>query len=336
MPVYILFLLSAYWPMPNFCLRLTPLLLAVIPFAAGCHSQSDAIAVIPRTTATPLWEPMHQGIVETARQDKISVYWNAPPNEAYVEQQMELYATLQRRHYRGFILSPDETLAARTAVQETIERGVPVVIVDDELGPPPSPRLSYVRNDEAAGTMLAAQTISRLLHGKGSIAIIGIIPRSEASLTREDAFEKALTQVAPSIHISIRRFGDTFITHQQQIAQEVLTGSEPVDAIVALSGIATRGAYYAKLASEPRSKIAIVGFDQDLLMPLETGDVDAIIAQDTRTIGRIAMRNLDAEIHQETVPGITLVSPILLTRDNVQAPSNQPLFSYSIFRWSGS
>ena len=308
-------------------------LTALVLSASGCHAHEDRIAVIPRTTATLLWEPMHQGIMEAARQHGVHVYWNAPPDEGDTEKQMGLYGSLQRGGYRGFIFSPDETLAARSAVLDTVGSGIPVVIVDDELGPSPSQGLSYVSNDEAAGALMAARQVLYLLHGRGTIAVTGIIPKSESSISRDEAFEQTLGTVAPGVRIVERQFGDTVLTHQEQIAQQIMLRPDPVDMIVALSATATRGAYYAKLSAAGHPSVAIIGFDQDLVLPLETGDVDAIIGQDTRTIGRIAMQNLEAQMRGERVPGITRVPPILLTRETMASGTAKRLLEFPEYSW---
>ena len=107
-----------------------------------------------------------------------------------------------------------------------------------------------------------------------------------------------------------------------------------MDAIIALTSAATRGVYYAKLVSEPPSHVVILGFDQDLLLPLQTGDVDSIVVQNTREIGRIAMRNLQAQMRGETVQAITLVPPILLTRENLDSSAITQLWEYPLYRWS--
>lgn len=312
----------------------TVVALAAIYLAIGCNKRPAEIAVIPRTTATLLWEPMHLGIAEEARGSGLRVYWNAPPDEGDTEKQISLYNAVQEKGFRGIIFAPDETLASRSIVLHTVQSGTPVVIVDDELGPLPGPRLSYVSNDEAVGATLAAQRIAYILKDHGEIAIIGIDPRSEGALSREEDFEKALATSAPGIKVVVRQFGDSVITHQQQIAQEILGRTNKVDAIVALTATATRGAYYAKLASAPRSTVFIVGFDQGLLFPLRTGDVDSVIVQNTREIGSIAMHNLQMEMKGEKVNGLTLVPPVLLTRNNLDAPAIAGLWQFPLYHWS--
>jgi ribose transport system substrate-binding protein len=165
-------------------------------------------------------------------------------------------------------------------------------------------------------------------------AVIGISPRLESGILREESFEKALSSTAPNIHIEIRRYGDSVVTHQQQIADEILKRSQHVDAIVALTGTATRGAYFAKIATDAPSLVKIVGFDQDLLLPIQSGDVDSVVVQNTRAIGQVAMRNLDAQLRGEAVKGMTLVSPMLLTQETSRTPEIRSLWEFVRYPWS--
>ncbi len=300
----------------------------------SCREQPSTIGVIPRTTGTLLWEPMHLGVAEVARAGGFHVYWNAPADEGDTEKQLSLISQSLSRQYRGLIVAPDETFASRSLVLRAAKEQRPVVIVDDELGPPPGPFLSYVSNDEAAGARMAADRIAKLLHGSGSVAVLGISPRLESGILREESFEKALLSVAPGVRIEVRRYGDSVVTHQQQIAEEVLSGPRHIDAVVALTATATLGVYFAKLTASTPSKVQIVGFDQGLLLPVESGEVDSIIVQNTRRIGQIAMQNVSAALRGEKVDGVTLVSPMLLTRETIDAPQIKAQWEFSRYPWS--
>jgi len=314
------------------------LLFAVLPCAVlqltACHKAPARIAVLPRTTGTMLWEPMHMGADEAARQAGLNLYWNGPSFEGDTDKQLSLFDAEVAKGDQGLILAPIETQTARTAVLATVTRKIPVVVVDDELGPPPGPYLSYVTNDEAMGVDLAAQRIAHLLPHGGSIAIMGIHSRLESGVSREEAFEKALAMRAPTVRIAMRRFGDPIVTHQQQIAAQLLHGPEPINALVALTAAATRGAFYARLASDPKSSTPILGFDQDQLLPIQSGDVDAVIVQDTYQIGRIAMRNIADVLAHRPVVGLTLVPPLLLSRENLTPATVARLSAYASYNWS--
>jgi len=311
------------------------LTLACTIFSYGCREQTSTVEVIPRTTGTLLWEPMHLGVAEVARAKGLHVYWNAPSDEGDTEKQLRFINVSLTRRYRGLIFAPDETIASRSPVLQALKGGKPVVIVDDQLGPPPGPLLSYVSNDEEAGARLAADRIAKILHGSGSVAIIGISPRLESGILREGSFEKALSSIAPGVRVDVRRYGDSVVTHQQRIAEDILKGPRHIDAIVALTAIATHGAYLAKIAADSPSTIKIVGFDQGLLLPIQSGDVDSVVVQNTRKIGQIAMQNMDEQLRGENVRGLTLIPPMLLTKETIGAPEIRSLWEFAHYRWSG-
>jgi ribose transport system substrate-binding protein len=312
---------------------LSAVALSALALSGGCREDKKRISVIPPVTATLLWEPFHLGVAETARDSGLSVYWNGPSYEGDIEKQLSFLSSSIARPDSGIIFAPNETFASRSLILDAINRRVPVVIVDDELGPPPGDLLSYVSDDEKAGATLASERLAKLLQGKGTIAVIGISPRLEHGLSRVEDFERDLKRVAPGVRIAVRRFGDAVVTHQQQIAQEILKGPEHIDAIVAMTAIATRGAYFAKLASQPASSVLIIGFDQDMLLPIQSGEVDSVVVQNTREIGRAAMHNLEAQIRGDKVPGTTLVSPLLLTRETIESPAIKHLWEFTSYRW---
>lgn len=325
------------------------LLSLLVLLATGCRARMQQVAVIPRTTGTLLWEPMHQGVANAAAGQGVHLYWNAPSDEGDVQKQISLLAAhigSDRAgilgHLRaqfsnsdaGIIFAPDETLVSRSLILEAVRRQIPVVIFDDELGPTPGPYLSYVRNDEAAGARMAATCIAQLLHGKGQVAIMGINTRSEGGLTREGDFEQALHEVAPEVQIVVRKFGDQVVAHQQQIAQALNASGTHLDAVVTMTAAATRGAYYARITGNLPASVHIVGFDQDLLTPVREGAIDAVIAQDTPRLGQLAMKNLLHQMRGESVPGLTQAPPLLLTRQTIDTPQIKSLRAFSKYDWS--
>lgn len=272
---------------------------------------SHEVAVIPREAHSSLWDAVQRGIADDASQSRTRLAWSGPAEEDPEKQIAALEKAIED-HSQGVIVAPAETLAFRSPVLRAVRQGIPVVVVDDELGPQAGPLLSYVSTDEQAGAQMAAQEVAKVVGDHGSIAIMGISPRLESGLSRAELFESALHRYARGIQVQSRRFGDSVLTHEQQIAEVLLQRNEPVDAIVALTGTATRGAYYAKLASGAHPAVAIIGFDQDLPSALQSGAVTAIVVQDGRRIGQAAMAHLRAEMAGHPVEAHTQIAPLLL------------------------
>ena len=287
---------------------------------SACSRSSNTVAVIPRACGTALWEPEHAGATHMAHREGLSVYWNASPREDDVAGQIDFLEKIVARGYAGIILTPDQTLPLRTPIRRIVAKGLPIVVVGTNLGITPGPKLSYVLNDDTAGGQMAARRIGKILNGQGSIAILGINPQLTGITVRERSFEDTLEREFPNIQVVARRLGYYSVPQEQQVAEDILNRGKAVDAIVALSHISTRGAFYALVEFDKTRTIKLVGFDQDLMPPIRTGGIDSIVMERTYDMGRIAMEQMNAEIRGRPVPGVSVVSPLLMTRDNIDSP----------------
>jgi len=292
----------------------------VCVFSGSCARNPKLIAVIPRSCGTVLWEPEHAGVTHLAYKNGLQVYWNAPPREDDVEGQIALLDQVVGRSPSGIILTPDETLPLRTPVRRIVSRGLPMVVVGTNLGIAPTSKLSYVLNDDAAGGEMAARRLGNILKGSGSVAILGLNPQLTGIRDRERALENTLGKEFPNIHVVARRLGYYSVPQEQQTAEDLLNSGPAVDAIVALSTSSTRGAYYALVEFGKARAIKLIGFDQDLIPPLRTGGLDSVIMQRTYDMGHTAMTLLLAQLHGQGTPGVTVLPPILMTRDNLDTP----------------
>jgi ribose transport system substrate-binding protein len=72
-------------------------------------------------------------------------------------------------------------------------------------------------------------------------------------------------------------------------------------------------------SSGKSGRIRVIGCDQtlDLLFLLRQGLIDSLVVQDTRTMGYLAIGQIAAQQHGDSVPLKTLVQPSLVTRENV-------------------
>ena len=293
------------------------LFLAIV--CVACKRDPRTVAVIPRTCGTALWEPEHAGVAKVARSVGLNVYWNAPMRDDDTQTQISLVEKSVERGMAGIIVSPIQTLPLRTPIRRVVAKGIPVVVIDTELGIPTGPKLGYVLNDEQEGGRIAARRIGSILGGKGNIAIVGIQPELNSNTVRERSLESTLTIESPGIRIVARRLGLSSMPQEQHNAEQLLAENQSLDAIVALSLAATRGTYYALAEFGKVQTIKLVGFDQDLIPPIRDGGIDSVVVQNTFEMGRIAMELMQGEIHGGAGSAKVLVEPVLMTRDNVDS-----------------
>jgi ribose transport system substrate-binding protein len=285
----------------------------------SCHREAPAtIAVIPRTTATPLWESEHLGAKATAAQSGVHIYWNAPTSEDDIEGQIAMVEHVISGRYQGLVLAPDHPQALITPVRRAMSQGLQVVVVGSPLSVPPGGRLSYVLNDEDAGARIAAQRVGDVLHGKGTVALLGINPNVIGIVTRTRCLEQYFQKNYPNIHIVVKRMGSFNEPHEYQVAEETLVAHPNLDAIVALSSASVHGVLWA-ISDRQTSHVKVIAFDRDddPELMFDTPNLDSVVIEDTQKMGAEAVRQVLARHQGLPTPLVTQFEPVLLTRKNV-------------------
>jgi ribose transport system substrate-binding protein len=294
-------------------------LCAAVMVLSGCQKSLPTIAVIPRTCGTWLWEAEHTGVQRAAPAYGLHVYWNAPMRDDDVQGQIEILARALRRGVSGVIVSPVEALPLRTSVHNALQEGIPVVVVGTDLGLAPGKNLAYVLNDEQSGGQMAARRIGKLLKGQGSVAILGISKQLTSTAERARSLETTLAGEYPGIHVVFRSLALPTVSQEQQVAEKLLVQGGHVDAIVALTEASTRGAFYALTEFGRTMTTPLVGFDQNILAPIRTGEIDSVIIQNTYQMGRGAMKLMSEEINGGARQQYLMVQPELVTRETIDS-----------------
>ena len=272
-----------------------------------------------------MWVTEHVGVNEAAARHKVSVYWNGPTEEGDVEQQVVLAERAISDGNLGLILSPSNPFALNTVVQRALAAGMSVVILSNQLSLKPEKRLSFVLNDEEEAGRLAARRIGSVLHGRGKVLIIGVDSLSSGNPNRSSSFEAALSREAPDIQV-VDRLKGSFNFGQTELAAEKAIQAHPdLSAILSLSTTSTRGAVAAVRTTHSSDHILIVGcdFNLDLLFLLRQRVIDAIVAQNLRAMGNIAVDSIMADRKGLPVSPYTFVKPVLITRENIDDESIQ-------------
>jgi ribose transport system substrate-binding protein len=296
------------------------------------HRQPPVIAVIPRTCGTYLWEAEHTGVARMAPAYGLKVYWNGPMREDDIQGQIDILTEALDRGMRGVIISPIAALPLRVPVHKAVERGVPVVVVGTDLGLAPGKDLAYVVNDEERGGQMAARRIGKRLKGHGAVAILGINRELTSTAERALSVERTFAGEFPGITVVFRSLALPTVSQEQQVAEKMLVEGGHIDGIVALTEASTRGAFYALTEFNRTTTTPLVGFDQNLLAPIRTGEIDSVVIQDTDQMGRDAMQLMNEEIHGGANQARVVVEPKLVTKQTIDSPAIQKILILSWYK----
>jgi ribose transport system substrate-binding protein len=295
----------------------------------GCNSHAlRKIAVIPQTEGVLVWEAAHVGAEEAVQRRNAFVYWNAPTREDDVEAQISIIERITEEGFQGLVLAPDQALALVTPVRRVLSRAIPTVIISSPIAVPAGKNLFYILNDDEAGGRIAAQRVAGILRGSGRIAILGIDPDLAGIITRTRAFETFLAENYPRIRIVEKRLGSFNVPHEHQVAQEIMNFHPDLDMIVAMMGSSIEGTLSAVKTSNPDHRVRVIGFNS-YNWPLfdDNPDLDSVIQEDTRSMGKKAVELILDKLDGKPVPARTTIPPTVISRDNVDSAQVQEMWS---------
>ena len=291
---------------------------------AACRhgSTPPVIAVLSPVGPDQIWLDEHAGVLRAAARHGLRIYWNAPDHQDDVQRQIALVDQVTPDRYAGLVLAPAQQLALMLPVGRALARKLPIVVVSSSLTLPPGSQLAYVLNNEEQTGALAAASLVSALGSRGRIALLGLDPLQAGLMERTRSFEQHLQQQSPGLSITQRRLGNPDPLSSEQVASEVLSATPRVDAVLALTPSAGIGVYQAQQRLPGRRVVLVIcGQDSTLLPLLRSGALHALIAQDSYTMGAMAIDELVRMQRGLPVPARVELDPILITSANVNDPS---------------
>jgi ribose transport system substrate-binding protein len=298
---------------------------------AGCsRGHSHTIAVVPQTTAQEIWEAEHAGVAKALLGTQWKERWNGPSSETEVDRQIALVQQAIRQRDGGLIVAPDHPVALTTAVRMAAEDGMPVVVIDATLNLPPSLDVDYLLNDEQQTGELAADRIGTILHGHGTVAVLGETSALMDTVARAEAFRQSMVTHYPESTVLDPLPGRFRINLAEQDTEELLASHPQLDAIFTLTVGATRGVYRGLKLKQRIPQVRLVACDQDLdlLYYLRRGEIDSLVAENTFAMGYQAARLIAEHRGNEQQAGrLVRFAPRLVTRANVDTPEIQQMLN---------
>jgi ribose transport system substrate-binding protein len=280
------------------------------------------IAFIPKTEGAMLSEVAHFGARTAAESMKYRIYWNTPTAESDVAGQVSLIDRVARGKYKGLILAPNHSFAILTPLRRALAAGLPVVVVSAPLDLPTGDKLGYIINDDEMMGELAAAEISRLINGRGEIALVGLTRAAPGVANRARGAERFLASRFPEIRV-VRRAGGAYnIQSAEDQTNESIDLNPGLKAILSLTAASTRGAYAALKSRSLKQPIQLVGCEQDsdLIGYLDAGAIAAIAAEDAYRMGQRAVEYISGAWSGQPIPAMTVVPPLLITKRNLNSP----------------
>lgn len=128
------------------------------------------------------------------------------------------------------IISPNEAEPLTPIVEETFNKGIPVIVVDRKIATPSF--TAYVGGDNYQVGKMAGQYAASLLNGKGNIMEVTGLPKSTPAIERDKGFTDAI-KTFPGLQLTKRINGEWYRDVAKKEVAKVVATNPAVDLIFA-------------------------------------------------------------------------------------------------------
>jgi len=307
---------------------LAALVLSFVVGAVSAEAAKPRIAVVPKGTTHVFWKSVEAGARAAAADLDVEIVWKGPLKENDRGQQIAIVEQFVTEGVSAIVLAPLDAVALRRPVAMAAQRKIPVVIFDSALqGEPGKDFVSLVATDNRRGGELGGEKLGELLGGKGKVVLLRYQVGSASTDDREGGFAKAIAARPALELVSDNRYSGATAGEAKTAALNMLDTLKRADGIFCPNESSTFGMLLALRQHNLAGAKKFVGFDTSpaLIEALRKGEIDALVAQDPRTMGRRAVTAAVDRLQGRPVEPVIDTGAAVVTRDNVDSPEIQQI-----------
>jgi ribose transport system substrate-binding protein len=276
---------------------------------AETAGKSLTLAVIPKSTGGEFWETVEVGANDAAKELGVDIKWQGALTETEIAEQKKIIENMVNLGVDGIALAPLNPKAMQKDVENAVAAGIPVVIFDSAVDG--HAHTSFIATDNPTGGALGAKhLIEKLKDGGKKIVVLRFIQGTASTEDRARGFLDEMKQAGFDV-VADAYIEDGTVAGAKKTATNVLegfveNGKLAVDGIFACNLTATLGMAAALddlRKSGVSSDAVFVGFDSSprMVEELQSGNVDALIVQSPKKMGRLAVETLVKHLRNEPV-----------------------------------
>jgi len=304
------------------------LVLSFVVGAVSAEAAKPRIAVVPKGTTHVFWKSVEAGARAAAADLDVEIVWKGPLKENDRGQQIAIVEQFVTEGVSAIVLAPLDAVALRRPVAMAAQRKIPVVIFDSALqGEPGKDFVSLVATDNRRGGELGGEKLGDLLGGTGKVVLLRYQVGSASTDDREAGFAKAIAARPALELVSDNRYSGATAGEAKTAALNMLDTLKRADGIFCPNESSTFGMLLALRQHNLAGAKKFVGFDTSpaLIEALRKGEIDALVAQDPRTMGRRAVTAAVDRLQGRPVEPVIDTGAAVVTRDNVDSPEIQQI-----------
>ena len=286
---------------------------------AACGAKNDEIeiAVVLKTLSSEYWNYVKDGRDKAAAEFGIKVTVVGPGAESDIEPQVAMIEQQIGAGCDAIVCAPNDAGAAAAALQAAIDKGIPVLSVDTNVGIAGQTSFVGTMNDIAAkqGGLWAAEKLG----GSGNAVIIYGQEGDNTSNLRRSGYEQACAEGGLTVLEALS--GQNTTDGATKAMEDLITShGDAIDVVFCHNDDTAIGAMNA-CKTAGITDILIVGFDgnKSAVELIQKGElIQATIAQQPAVMGYEVVKAALAAVKGEKVEEVIAADVKVVTIENAQ------------------
>lgn len=247
--------------------------------AVKTKSKDVKLALVLGTKGSPFYETMACGAKAAAKRAGARITVSAP-DSFDPSLQTPVVNAVTAQHPDAALVVPVDQRAMIPPLRQMKNAGITIVeldqrVADDRLA------VSRIASDDAAGGMLAAQTLAKLVGRKGAVLVITAPPGSTAQDARTKAFAQQIRRYPHMTYLGAQ-YQSNDVAKASSIITSSVTAHTDLVGVFSTNDVGTIGAVTGLKQAGKVGKIKLVGYDAAAaeVGAVRSGAAQALIAQD--------------------------------------------------------
>ena len=275
---------------------LSVLVASLLLGSTGCmyHKKSDTYYLVANNLKLAYWKTMDTGFHNAAALYGVTAQLRGP-DDFNLNAELDEFKKAVAAKPAGIMVSVPDNNTFRSAINDAIEAGIPVVTVDSDA--PTTARLFFIGTDNLEAGHLGGRRLAEKMHGKGNVVFFTNAgqPNLEERLKGYQDIISTHPQMKIAEVFDIK--GDAGAAFDQAEKYMGRSGADKVDGFVCLEASSGKNvAEVLKRHSASDRTLIAMDVDPDTLNLIRDGNVEATVSQKPFTMGYIGLKLLD-EIH---------------------------------------
>ena len=251
----------------------------------------------------------------------VDLKWEGTLTETEIAEQNKIIENMVNLGVDGLAIAPLNAKANAKTVHSAIDSGIPVVVFDSALDS--DKQVAFVATDNVVGGSIAGDFIKNNLSGETKkVLVLRYVQGTASTENRARGFIETVKAAGCEV-VADPFCEDGTVAGAKKTASNTLEGFVK-DNVLELDGIFACNLYStlgmsAALADLRKSNITVdlqfVGFDTSpkLIKELQAGNIDALVSQDPKRMGYLAVETIVQHLKGESVQKVVDTGVELVT-----------------------